>query len=338
MVHVKVRQMSAHAAAIAGACLLASCSPYVYKQEIGAFNDGVTAVVASYESGRKSVDDAIAQNQQRVFVSGRVKLDLLDGCDQVDPSGTPPRFPPCAVTRFPATKPPVQPPIETALANAAPDFDALRNYAAALNAITNASDDAQLTAATQSLISSVDGLTTAAASLSSAPAPPQSVINASGSIIGQLVTVYLDTRRYDVLRNTVPAADSSIRTIAQTVKAALLAIRAQQLLRLEKEMHAAAAPLQSDAVSKLSAAEYQSDLAILQAKVLAFNQLRAVDPQVAVDALVDAHHKLAQALQNNTRQAQPVYVATINFLNAAAQLQSAVVSVSASSKPAGSAK
>ncbi|MDE2166102.1 MAG: hypothetical protein KGJ66_07170 [Alphaproteobacteria bacterium] len=338
MARARKTRMPARATVVLAACLLASCSPYVYKQEIGAFNDGVTAIIASYESGRKSVGDAIAQDQQQAFISGRVKLDLLDGCDQVDPSGTPPRLPPCAVTKFPATKPPVQPPIETTLANAAPDFDALRNYAAALSAITNASDDAQLTAATQSLISSVDGLTTAAASLSSAPAPPQSVINASGSIIGRLVAVYLDTRRYDVLRNTVPAADTSIRTISQTVKAALLAIRAQQLLRLEKEMHAAEAPLQSDSVSKLSAAEYQSDLAILQAKVVMFNQLRAIDPQVAVGALVDAHHKLAQALQNDTRQAQPVYVATVNFLNAAAQLQSAVVSVSASSRPAGRGK
>ncbi|MGH9759870.1 MAG: hypothetical protein ACREDR_47000, partial [Blastocatellia bacterium] len=139
-------------------------------------------------------------------------------------------------------------------------------------------------------------------------------------------------------RNTVPAADSSIATLAQTVKAALLAIRAQQLVRLEKEIHAAGAPLQSDTVGKLSVAEYQSDLANLQAKVAAFNQLRAIDPQTAVSALVDAHHKLAQALQNDTEQAQPVYAATINFLNSAAQLQSAVVSVSAPSKPAGARK
>ncbi len=324
--------------AIVAACLLASCSPYVYKQEISAFNNGVDAVTASYETGRQSIADTIAQDQQQAFVSGRAKLDLLDGCDEVDPSGNPPKLSPCAVTRFPATNPPAPPAVETALANAAPAFEALKNYAAALNAITNAADDAQLTAATQSLTSSVDRLTTAAATLSSGPAPPQSVINASSGVVDQLLTVYLDSRRYEVLRNTVPAVDSSIATLAQTVKAALLAIRAQQLVRLQREMHAAQAPLQSATVGKLSAAEYQNDLAILQIKVVAFNQLRVIDPQVAVNGLVDAHHQLAQALQNDTRQAQPVYTATINFLNSAAQLQSAVLSVSASSKPTGSGK
>jgi len=320
---------------ISTAIFLAACSPYVYNQEIEAFNGGVNAIAASYDTGRKSVSDTIAQQQQQAFVARRVKLDLPDGCDQVDPTGSPPKLPGCAVVKFPATGSPAPTSVEIALASAAPAFDALKNYAGALSAVTNAADDAQLRSATQGLISSVDGLSAAVASVAPGASSPQSKINAAGSVLGQAVAFYLDSKRYEVLRNAVPAIDSSIATLGETVKAALLTIRAQQLLELQREMHAAAAPLQSPTVGKLSAAEYQNDLSVLQSKVAAFNQIRSVDPQATVAALVDAHHKLAQALQDDARQAQPVYATMIAFLNSAAQLQSAFASGPAAPKLAG---
>lgn len=309
---------------IAVACFLTSCSPYVYKTEITSFSNGVNSVAASYDAGQTSVANLVAQQQQQQEITARTKLDLLPGCDAVDATGTPPKFPDCAVVKLGATAAPAATEAQVALANAAPAFTALKNYAAALAAVTNASDDASLTQAAQNLASSATGLTTAAAKLVPGASAENAALTAAGSVFGELATIYLDSRRLAVLRADVPAVDNSISVLGNTVTAALLVIRAQQLLQMQKDMHVAAAPLQSDSAKTLKAADYQNDLSALEAKVGAFNQTRAADPTAAVTAMVNAHHQLAQALASNAGQLQAVYTAAQSFYNAASQLQKAL--------------
>ena len=140
-------------------------------------------------------------------------------------------------------------------------------------------------------------------------------------MLAQGISSYLDYRRLAILRAEVPSVDGSISTISDGIEAALLSIRSQQLIQLQKEMHAAVTPLRGQ-TKGMSDADYQEKLLILEQKVEAFNQLRSTDPTIVVKALKDAHHALALSLKDDKHQLQPVYDTTIKFLNAAAQLQS----------------
>jgi len=75
-------------------------------------------------------------------------------------------------------------------------------------------------------------LSGAVAKLAPAAAPANSLVASAGSLIGQGITIYLDQRRYAVLRSMVPTVDPAVQTLGRTVEAALLDIRAQQLAQL----------------------------------------------------------------------------------------------------------
>jgi hypothetical protein len=321
-------------AVLASVFALVSCSPYAYKQEIGAFDSGVNSVVASYETGRQAVNDIYAQRRQQAFVTGRVRIHLLKDCDPIVASGNPPAFSDCDLAQYPATAPPPKPEMESTIASAAPTFDALKRYAAALTAVTTASDDAQLNNASQSLVSSIGSLDTAVAAVAPNTASSDSKISAGATLFGQITTLYLDSRRYVVLRKVVPVVDPSITTLAGTAQKALVDIQRERLLQLKMDMRAAEKPLGSPNVSTMSATEYQADLLVLQAKIATFNQIRSVNPQSTVAALKDAHHKLAQALQDDSGDAPSVYAAMIIFLNSAAQIQSAFSTAPSTATPA----
>ena len=324
-------------ALLLGMATLSACSPYVYNQEITGFSNGVTAVVSSYQTGTQAVDASIVQQQQATEANARVRLVLLPGCDHMDPSGTPPKLPDCAVVALGTTAAPAPTGVETHLANAAPAFDALKAYAAALSAITAAADDTALTQATQSMTTAENGLASAVAKVAPAAAKDTGLVTPVSTLIGQGIAFYLDQRRYAVLRSTVPAMDDNVKVLGQTVQAALADIRAQQLAQLGPGLHSDAEPFKSAAISKLSVSDYQSKLAALEAKVAAYNQARAVDPAATVTTMVNAHHQLAVALDANTGQAMAVLTSVQTFAAAAAQLKTAVTAASTATTAASKA-
>jgi hypothetical protein len=307
-----------------GATTLAACSPYVYTQEISGFSNGVDAVVSSYQTGRQAVETIIVQQRQAADIAARTRLILLPGCDQRDPSGTPPKLPDCAVAPFGATTAPLPTAVQKGLTDAAPAFGALKAYAASLAAVTTAADETALNQAAQSLTAASSGLVGAVAELAPAAAPASSLITPVGNLIGQGVSLYLDQRRYAALRSTVPTVDPAVRALAQTVEAALRAIRARQLAQLLRELHSDAEPLEIASVAKLSQGDYQSKLATLESKVTAFNEARAADPAATVTMMVNAHRQLAQALQDNTGQGMAVLTTVQGFATAAGQLKTAI--------------
>ncbi len=307
-----------------GVTAVSACSPYVYNQEITGFSNGVDAVVSSYQTGQQAVETIATQRHQAAEATARTRLILLPGCDQRDPSGTPPKLPDCAAVAFGTTTAPSPTPVQKNLTDAAPAFNALKAYAASLTAVTTAADDTALNQATQSLTAAASGLAGAVAKLAPAAAPASSLATPAASLIGQGITIYLDQRRYAVLRSTVPTVDPAVQALGQTVEAALLNIRAQQLAQLERDLHSNAEPLEIASVSKLSQGDYQSKLAALESKVAAFNQARAADPTATVMAMVNAHHQLALALQDNAGQGMAVLTTVQNFVTTAGQLKTAI--------------
>ncbi len=314
-----------------GMSMLSACSPYAYHQEVAGFGTGVDAMVASYRAGEQAVDGIMLQQQQAADAMARTRLLLLPGCDQTEPSGTPPRLPDCAVVAFGAHAVPGPTAVQQNLADAAPAFNALKAYAAALTAVTAAADQTALTQAMQSLATASGGLARTASGLAGAiatakpeAAPGGSLAGRAASLIGQGVTLYLDHRRLAALRNTVPATDPIVQVLGQTLQAALADIRAQQLLQLGLELRSAAEPLEVAAVGKLSTAGYRSKLAVLQARIAAFNQARTADPAATTFAMVNAHHQLTLALQANPGPGTAALTGVQRFVGAAESLKTAV--------------
>jgi hypothetical protein len=307
-----------------GAATLSACSPYVYDREIAGFSAGVDAVVASYQGGRQAVDTAIVERQLAADATARTRLLLLPGCDQTDPSGTPPRLPDCAVVPFDAKAAPAPTAVQLDLADAAPAFNALKVYAAALTAVTSASDEAALNQATRSLTGAVAAAVGTAATLQPKAAPVAALVEPVGGLLGQGIALWLDQRRLAALRRMVPVMDPEAQVLGQTVWAALADIRAQRSLQLGAEVRGAAEPLEGQAVSKLSPPDYQSKRTALEARIAAFNQARAADPAATVATLVDAHHQLAQALLANVGQGAAVLARVQAFVIAAETLKTAI--------------
>ncbi len=321
-----------------GAATLSACSPYVYNPEITAFSTGVDAVVASFQAGRQSVDTMVVQQRQMAAITARARLLLLPGCDEIDPSGTPPTLPDCAVVPFDATSAPAPSAAQKNLADAAPAFNALEAYAAALKSVTAAADEAALTQAVQSLATAADGMAGTAQKLAPAAGQAGSLVTPAGSLIGQAFTIYLDQRRFAALRSAVPAMDPAVRVLGQTVQAALIDIRTRQLLQVESDLRRDARPLETPAVSMLSTGDYQGKLDTLESRIAAFNQARAADPAATVAAMVSAHHDLAQALQAGSGQGIAVLTSMQTFVATAEQLKAATVVAAGTAAKAPAAK
>jgi len=123
-----------------------------------------------------------------------------------------------------------------------PVFTALKAYTAALKEVTNATDDATLDKASQGLVTAVGGL--ASAIKTADPKAPDIApqIEAGGKLFELGARAYLDSRRYAALKKSVLAVDPAIDTIGMTIKAGLLAIRAQVYFERAQEMNKAALP------------------------------------------------------------------------------------------------
>jgi hypothetical protein len=316
-----------------GVTALSACSPYVYNPEITGFSTGVDDLAASYRSGQRAVDGIIAQQRQTAEVAARTRLLLLPGCDQTDPSGTPPTLPDCAAVSFVAPVAPAPTAVQQHVADAAPAFDALKAYAAALVAVTAAADETAVNQATQSLTTAAGAVAGELAKLQPATVRADPLVAPVGSMLGQGIAIWLDQLRLAALRNTVPAVDPEVRSLGQTLQAALAEIRAQQLLQLGRDLRADAEALEGPAVGTLSVDDYQGKRAALDVEIAAFNQVRAADPAATVGALVTAHHQLALALQANIGQATAVATGVQTFIAAAEKLRTAIGAIAVPKPP-----
>jgi hypothetical protein len=304
---------------------VSACSPYVYSPEIDRFSNGVNALVSSYQTGERAVDAIIAGRQNAADAAARRRLLLLPGCDQMDPRGKPPTLPACAVVPFGAAANPAPTQVQKHLADAAPAFGALKAYASALTAVITAADETALNQAAEGMTSAGSNLVGAVAKVAPATAVAKSSVTALGDLMGRGIALYLDQRRYAVLRRAVPVMDPYVQALGQTVQATLSSIRAQQLVQLGSVLRGDAEQFAPAAVRKLSPGEYQSKRTALDAEVTAFNQARAADPAATVTTMISAHRDLMRALQDGGRQATGVATATETFAASAEKLEIAVV-------------
>ncbi|HTW70270.1 MAG TPA: hypothetical protein VME47_10310 [Acetobacteraceae bacterium] len=312
---------------------VSACSPYVYSQEINGFSNGVDAVVASYQIGLRAMDAIAIRQRDAKFAADRTRLILLPGCDQIAATGTPPKLPDCAIVTFGVSSAPPPNAVQKALAGAAPAFDALKSYAAALTAVTLANDETALNQATQSLTTAANGLTTAVTKIAPQAVSAKGFMSPAGGLLGQGIEFYLDRRRLAVLRNTVQAVDPAVDNLGQVVSTALLDIWKQQLLQLGPTMRDDAELLETPSVTSLGSADYLAKLSALEVEVDAYTQARAADPTATARAMEAAHHQLAQALMSSNGQDGAILATVQAFVASAGQLKAAFEVASASGGP-----
>lgn len=329
-IHAKVKSIAVSTTLAS----LVACSPYVYNQEITNFSNGVNSIESSYQTGQQAIATLVLQDQQSDYVNNKAKLTLANGC--LDSNALPPTLPECAIVPFSSSKVPLADQTQSDIASyaqltrAGQTFDALKAYTAALTAVSNATDDATLDQASQSLQTAIGNFATEASKV----APKDASLNTAATIVkipvNSIIITALDAKRYAALKATVPTVDPFIAASSKTLTDALLSIRQVQLAHMVDDMTDAAEPFESGDAGKLTQSGYQNQLAALQSKVAAFNQARLSNPSATISSMIEAHKQLATALQNNTGQSQAIATAVLNFATAAGQLKTAVDSSSSS--------
>lgn len=307
----------AYIASIMVSLMLCACSPYIYKAEIDTFHGGMNAVATAYEVGSKEL--AVDTEQARIdeLINQRVQIRLTPGCD------TPlDRAAPCAVISKKQTQIPPATEAQRTIAAAAPAFTGLRHYAAALAAITNANDDAELRAAMQGLAGSLNDLAAAVDQQRPGTAPSKAVIDAGETLFAAAATAYLDHRRFQALKTGVLAVDPVLSPLATVISDALLSIRQERLVLLSKTMRDTVAPFETAGTDAARAAlDYRTIVPELRSKAETYTRIRSADQAATVTAMTVAHHRLAEAVRDESRQVRPVIDAAKDFYKAARQFQ-----------------
>jgi hypothetical protein len=307
---------------------LGACSPYVYQNEINGFGTGVTAVVSSYTAGVQKVADNFAAEREAGWIASNSRLHILPGCMILKPAGNPPALPPCGVVPIDEAALPPSPALLAKLQGDAPIFKALGDYAAALQAITNASDNDSLTKAVQGANTALSGLANAVAKINPGAKAQAGIATAATGLLGEGINLYLNERRLTALRRIVPPLQPAIKTIAFYVGEELEVVEEQEAGAIQKRLVAEQIALNGPA------AQRQTVLTQADADVAALNQLRASDPRKTAAALSTAHAALVAALNDPSRQIGPLIDAVSAFAAQAQQLQAAIASLPSTAVPA----
>ena len=293
--------------------LLSACSPYVYKDEVRGFATGVDNLTAAYAASTAAVNDLTRSAQRDLWVSRRASLAMTIGC-------TPAASGPCAVHEVGQQVPaPTQ--TQTAAADAAVVFTALKDYASALAMIVNAEDRDALDKATGELQDSVTNLAKRFEPTSPAPGtlPVAPRAGAVAGLFGQIAATGLDQRRFEALRAGVVSADRDMPTLAEAATRTLNLLTTARINSANRE----ALAMERGFVKGLSEDDYRSRMTAFEAKVEELQGLRSANPAGAADQMVTAHGKLRAALEDPTTQISEVSKAVKAFVEKAKAVRTA---------------
>jgi len=302
--------MKMRIALIATVTLLTACSPYVYKTEIDAFAGGVGDLTSAYTDGLKDLAAARSERERWDLTRDSALLALTSGCT-TGGAGASIAQSPCVVHEV--NKPPLGPSeIELEAANAKSAAMALKKYAEALAAVTNAADAQSLAAAQADFNSAIVGLAgdnkTATAEL-----------GAVADLFSAATTAVLNQRRYEALKRGVTAAQQPVATLGNSLGEALDTMRVARA----RELHDTANTMITDMGRKVKDDDYMTRLVIVQERAAAIESLRQADPKQAASDMIKAHSALAAALNDQTRQISAVLAAIRDFVDKAKAVREA---------------
>ena len=315
---------------------VSACSPYVYEAEIGKISDSIGLLEQASASGQAAL---LADRRETILVkaANAPRSDLvLSGSECGETRSLTPR--PChalivgesaaelteqEVRILRGVKGTTEKDSEPGLKGI---LAALNGYARALRAITNAEDRTRFDAAVGSLAQS-------ATQLAALAGPKGAAVGAvSGAAIqaaGAVVAISLDARRLAVLRETVPAmhgtesAPGAVPVLAKDVKKGLSLIRGERIRAVAARQGDLDTGLRR-AVASRNDAHIVRVVAELDKLATTLGTLNQSDPDGTVEALVKAHKRLVDALEDDERQLKPLIDATSDLLTKATAVKDAL--------------
>lgn len=316
---------------IAMAAAVASCSPYNYAKEVGDFDKSASGLATSVTSGHQAVLDDVAASRRRDLIYNQRRVTFPPSCG-VD-TGLPKDAPPCAVYRVggsPIIENPdaIPPKLSAALAD-------LKDYTAALAAVTKASDREELNAAVDKLAKAIGGL---AAVVPGGGVAAGTIATAGVNVFGWLVGTALDEQRYLALRDAVRLVDKPIgptNAKPMDVLSKLIEADLKKLIsKRAEQLYSDAADVRAKIGPGIGEDNYRARLTDLEAILAKLEALRKSDPTAARD-LATTHKALVDAVNDPKLDLGKLVKELGEFKDKVATLQTALDSASA---PAGSGK
>jgi len=206
----------------------------------------------------------------------------------------------------------------------ADQFEALKQYASGLMALTEASDVEALQKAQGEVATSLAGVMQAVGPDGEAQQRSE-LGTALGSGFGLLQRTYLNRQRLRALRRTVVQSDTSFTAVTNGASLYVQAVQDAQedaaQIALENARNAVNAEVRAGALDR---AGYLAHYHELDTKARAFGELKATDITAAFAALADAHRKLAEALNDRSSDWVEVSGFVYEFATAVETLNTAV--------------
>jgi hypothetical protein len=176
-------------------------------------------------------------------------------------------------------------------------------------------------------VAQLSGSVGALAKNADAAAPGASIVApAAVNIVGWLFGTALDQQRFESLKAGVtavgtasPGQKAPIATVATTLGAGLVALSDQRVAIVRSEVNIRRRRL----APTLSDADYRQGLNDLEAAVTVLHGLRQTDPQATAQALVEAHARLLDAINDPGRNYPSLLKAVGDFADQASALQAA---------------
>jgi hypothetical protein len=294
---------------------LGGCSPYVFSDEIGTIAQGTTDLDVSVHNDYAQYKLALVAHDRTIRILEKSHIVLSSGCSNISDT-------PCAIV-VPGSGPVSNRTL--AEENAAySESGALKRYATALKAITNASDRTALDAATSKVAASFAGVTGAVPVAAPVGLVGSAVINLVGWIIGTA----LDNERFHALSWAVNTQQKNVATIATG-----LGDHMDDVIRAHDSLLFGDANKAAERVGPASR-NYVAAYDGVGTSVADINSLKA-NPRKTAQALIDAHDKLVDAVNDPNRQLQSLEQDVAKFAELASALRDASSKSSNSpSKPA----
>ena len=337
---------------------LTACSPYLYKDEV----TNVSSAVNSIGSGWKNSQQAMGADYQGIVVeraswnglSARLSGPCVVAADVLKPARTNDKLvsafkreisrsnlnrgePPCNLDLIQNDVMRPAPLTDDATMKKIDEtMSALSAYAAALLAVTNATDKDDLTKAATGFNTAIGQMADAAAKLG-ANAAEVAGAKAASSLSTDIIAAILDTERYRILKDRVISVDPIMPTLAGEVSDALDLVRRKRLPILAQRVSLEVVEYNVGSAQR-SSNDNQALLAAIQTQVSNYNDLDSAKTADVATKLAKTHHDLADALKSNKGQLTALVDGAKALANDAEQLNKALASSGTTSAQTASGK
>lgn len=304
------------------------CSPYSYSSQVSELDKSVTGLSNSVKAGHEALNADTANGRNLDLVYHQRPVALSPSCT---PGAVPSSRsdPPCAAYKVGGSPSeladpyPVAPKLKAMLVS-------LKDYTAALAAVTKASDRTDLTTAVGKLSASVSAFVGAAAGPGTAVAP---IAAAGVNVAGWLVGTSLDIQRFQALRDGVNRVDTPVDPTGEKpmeIFAGALTLHLTALVsRRRTQLYSNAQLIRARLGPQISPETYKVRLADLEAVLTTYEGLRLSDPAGAAKGLPAAHSALVEAVNNPKLDIGALVQSLNDFKDKVTALEAAIAASSA---------